>query len=176
MSRSRRYEDHRLLLHTKTFKDMKVRFKKLNDAAVLPSYAHQTDAGLDMTATSREIDDEGNVVYGFGLAVEIPAGYVGLLFPRSSVAKKGMVLSNSVGCVDSGYRGEVKAKFKVTPDCAYIKDKMLWIAKRYSLDAYEVGDRVCQLIIIPYPKIEPEFAEELSSSDRGDGGYGSSGR
>lgn len=160
----------------KIFKAMKVRFKKLVDSAVLPTKAHATDAGLDMVAVSRDIDDEGNLVYGFGLVAEIPDGYVGLLFPRSSVAKKGIVLSNAVGVIDSGYRGEIKAKFKVTPDCAYVKNKMLWISKRYSLDAYEVGDKICQLIILPYPEIEPEFADELSESERGAGGFGSSGK
>lgn len=146
---------------------MKVKIKKLNEKAVVPKYAHDTDAGMDLTATSMKWDGEGNFVYGTGLAFEIPEGYVGLLFPRSSIAKKTLVLSNAVGVLDSGYRGEVLFKFKPTTQTN--------VANPSSM-VYNIGDRIGQLIILPYPKIEFEEVEELSESERGDGGYGSTGK
>jgi len=140
---------------------MKVRFKKLNEKAVVPSYAKPGDAGLDLTATSKELTNNpqyGYLEYGTGLAVEIPEGHVGLIFPRSSISNTGLILSNSVGVIDSGYRGEIKFRFKHIPGTA----------------DYNVGDRVGQLVILPYPSIETEEATELSSTERGDGGFGSS--
>lgn len=142
---------------------LKVRFKKLSFNAVVPKKAHAGDAGFDLTAISMTADKYGNVVYGFGLAVEIPKNHVGLLFPRSSNAKKDILLSNSVGCIDSGFRGEIKAKFKP-------------LSLSSSADFYSVGDRVCQLIIMPYPEVEFEEVDELSKTDRGTGGYGSTGK
>ena len=140
---------------------MKIRFKKLNEDAVMPTKAHASDAGFDLTATSRMYDNNNCYVYGCGLAVEIPEGYVGLVFPRSSNAKKDLLLSNSVGVIDSGYRGEIMAKFK---------------ALRPFPQMYGIGERFAQLIIMPIPDIEWEEAEELSDSERGTGGYGSSGK
>jgi len=138
---------------------MQVKIKKLHPQAVIPKYAKPGDAGLDLTATSccREGD---NLVYGTGLAIEIPQGFVGLLFPRSSLTNYTLLLGNHVGVVDSGYRGEVMFKFKemTYPD---------------SYKAYNVGDRIGQLLIIPYPKVELVEVKELSSSERGTGGYGS---
>lgn len=80
---------------------MEVKIKKLNENAVIPTYAKDGDAGMDLTATSKSFDEYGNVVYGTGLAFEIPKGYVGLLFPRSSNAKTDLFLTNSVGVLDS---------------------------------------------------------------------------
>lgn len=138
---------------------MKVKIKKLNDSAVIPVKAHPTDAGMDLVATSRTIKDN-IVTYGTGLAFEIPKGYVGLVFPRSSIYKTNMDLCNSVGVIDSGYRNEVLAKFYLGEVSAL----------------YNIGDRIAQMIIMPYPEIEFEESEELSSSDRGEGGFGSSGK
>lgn len=90
---------------------MKVRFKKLNDKAVIPTKAHATDAGFDLTATSKKCDDFGNVVYGTGIAAEIPKGYVGFVFPRSSIYKQDIILSNCVGVIDSGYRGNITGTY-----------------------------------------------------------------
>lgn len=140
---------------------MKVKIKRLSDKAVIPQYAKEGDAGMDLVATSKSYDENGNVVYGTDLAFEIPKGYVGLLFPRSSNAKMDLLLSNSVGVLDSGYRGEVLFKFK---------DLHIGLGSFYS-----IGDRIGQLIIIPYPTIEFEEVEELSESERGNGGYGSTG-
>lgn len=142
---------------------VKVKIKKLTENAVVPTKAHPTDAGFDLTATSREIDGDNNVVYGFGLAFEIPEGYVGLLFPRSSICKKDLILSNSVGVIDCHYRGEVSAKFKA----AFVEG---------TARMYHIGERCAQMIIMPIPRIEIEEAEELSETDRGDGGYGSTGK
>ena len=91
---------------------MKVRIKKLDNNAVIPSYAVHGDAGMDLTATRKWFDESGNICYGTGLAFEIPEGYVGLVFPRSSCSKKQLVLANAVAVIDSGYRGEVVMKFK----------------------------------------------------------------
>ena len=142
---------------------MKVRIKKLHSDAVVPRYAKPGDAGLDLTAVSMKLDSSSAgrelVTFGIGLAVEIPEGHVGLLFPRSSVYKSGLTLTNSVGVVDSGYRGEIMMKFQVSAVS----------------NMYKVGDRVGQLLIVPYPQIEFDEVEELSSTERGQGGYGSTG-
>ena len=151
---------------------MKVKIKKLGKDAIIPRYAKDQDAGLDLVATSKTYDENGNVVYGTDLAFEIPKGYVGLLFPRSSNAKKDLLLSNSVGVIDSGYRGEVMMKFK---------NSMGFVEKTnkgkifHHLETYKIGDRIGQLIIIPYPTIEFEEVEELSETERGSGGFGSTG-
>ena len=139
---------------------MKVRIKRLHPDAVIPKYAKEGDAGMDLTAIGMEREWDV-VTYKTGLALEIPKGHVGLLFPRSSVYKTSMIMSNCVGVIDSGYRGEIMLKFR---------DQ--W--RDYS-SRYDVGDRVGQLIIMPYPQVELEEVESLSSTDRGDGGYGSTG-
>lgn len=148
-----------------------VKVKKLRDDATIPYYAHPTDAGMDMVATSKHEDEHGNIVYGFGLAFEIPEGYAGFLFPRSSNAEHSLILSNCVGIVDSGYRGEVKAKFR--KDYQYVNG----IGLMHNLSAeYEVGHKVAQIVIMPYPKVAMIEAETLSTSERGVGGYGSTGK
>lgn len=173
---------------------MEIKIKKLCENAVIPSYAKPGDAGMDLVATSRIFDKYGNVEYGTGLAIEIPEGYVGLLFPRSSISKQDLSLANSIGVIDSGYRGEIKFKFK--PTLAYMsfgattnptgidKDSysfdFVGIAgdiQKDSINAsiYEVGDRIGQIIIIPYPKISFKEVEELSTTERGEGGFGSTG-
>ena len=137
---------------------MKVKIKKLHPDAVIPKYAKRGDAGMDLTAV--EMERAWDVVtYKTGLAVEIPEGHVGLLFPRSSVYKTSMVLSNCVGVIDSGYRGEIMLKFR----------------EQSNSNPYEVGDRIGQLIIMPYPRVDFELVDELTSTDRGSGGYGSTG-
>ncbi|MDT4854729.1 Deoxyuridine 5'-triphosphate nucleotidohydrolase [compost metagenome] len=154
---------------------MKVRIKKLNPDAVIPSYSREGDAGMDLTAVRMEFDNHGNIVYGTGLAFEIPRGYVGLLFPRSSNFKKDLILSNSVGVLDSGYRGEVMFKFKMNTVETW-REGLQLCSQYIERGCYEVGDRIGQIIIIPYPEIEFEEAQELSESERGAGGYGSTGK
>lgn len=143
----------------KTVSYLEVKVKKLHPEAVVPTYAKNGDAGLDLTAVSREVT-EHYTEYDTSLAFEIPEGYVGLVFPRSSISKTGLVLKNSVGVIDSGYRGSVKLRFSQNP----------------SKPHYNPGDKVGQLIIIPYPLIQLIESEELSDTERGDGGFGSSGR
>ena len=155
---------------------MKVKIKKLHPDAVIPAYAKAGDAGMDLTAVSMKIDKYGNICYGTGLAFEIPEGYVGLVFPRSSNHKKGVILTNCVGVVDSGYRGEVSFKFRPLIGRARIlSDDGIFFFRGILETAFKVGDRVGQLIIMPYPQIEFEEVEELSETERGDKGYGSSG-
>lgn len=148
---------------------MQVKVKKLVPEAVVPKYAKAGDAGLDLTAVSHgfEQNDAGRKmqVYGTGLAFEIPEGHVGLIFPRSSISKTRLTLTNCVGVIDSGYRGEVKFKFAIDDG-----------ARPTAENNYKVGDRIGQLIIIPYPQIELVESEELSDTERGSGGFGSSGK
>lgn len=159
---------------------MKVTFKKLNDKAVMPRKAHPSDAGLDLVATSKRIDEMGNIVYGTGLAFEIPEGHVGLIFPRSSISKTNIVLTNSVGVCDCHYRGEVMAKFKPITTAHEFHTPRGEVERYIDMDGspkdYEVGERIAQLIILPIPEIELEEVEELSDTDRGTGGYGSTGK
>jgi dUTP pyrophosphatase len=148
---------------------MKVKVKKLHPEAVIPKYSKTGDAGLDLTAISVDSDEVGNLVYKTGLAFEVPEGYVGLLFPRSSNSKKDLYLTNHVGVIDSGFRGEITLKFRETTQ------RSAGEAGGSVCYVYGKGDRIGQLIIIPYPQIELEEAEELTSTERGAGGYGSTG-
>jgi len=141
---------------------MQVKIKKLNQYAVIPKYAKDGDAGLDLVATSKLSNTSFQVSYGTGLAIEIPKGFVGLVFPRSSIRNTELTLSNSVGVIDSGYRGELQATFNKTRGFG-------------SID-YSIGDKIAQIIIIPYPPIEFEEVQELNNTERGEGGFGSTGK
>ena len=135
---------------------MKIKIKKIHKDAVIPSYSKFGDAGLDLTCV--EINENSNYIeYEIGISLEIPYGYVGLLFPRSSISNTGLIFCNSVGVIDSGYRGPFNIR------CKYLG---------YG-DKYKIGDRVGQLLIVPYPEIEFEEADILSDSERGSSGYGS---
>ena len=139
---------------------MQVKIKRLKPNAVIPTYAKEGDAGMDLVATRIISNTTFDVSYGTDLAMEIPNGFVGLVFPRSSIRKTGLQLSNSVGVIDSGYRGELQATFKTTG----FRPK------------YEVGDRGAQIMIIPHPPIEFDEVAELSDTERGEGGFGSTGK
>ncbi len=138
-----------------------VKVKKLVDTAVVPSYSKEGDAGMDLTITSIIENTSFSVTYGFGIAFEIPKNYVGLVFPRSSIRKYDLALTNCVGVIDSGYRGEIQATFKKTNGLDSTK--------------YNVGDRGAQIIILPYPQIKMVESDTLSNTERGDGGFGSTG-
>ena len=153
---------------------MKVKIKKLYSDSILPTKSHSDDAGFDLYAHSKSYDDDGNVVYGSGVAMEIPQGYVGLVFPRSSNAKKDLILSNSVGVIDSGYRGEITFKFKQTPQ-EFADASGTFVTYQHAKD-YGLGDSIGQIIIMPYPEIEFVEVGELSDTERGTGGYGSTGK
>lgn len=136
---------------------MKIQIQKLVPEAVVPRYGKPGDAGLDLTAISKTINKSlAYAEYGTGIAIAIPENHVGLVFPRSSISDKAMVLSNSVGVIDSGYRGEIKARFRC-----------------FDKREYEIGDRIAQLIIIPIPSVEFEEVDALSITERADTGFGS---
>jgi dUTP pyrophosphatase len=139
-----------------------IKVKKLHPNAVIPSYSKVGDAGMDLTITSEIENTTYSVSYGFGIAVEIPKNYVGLIFPRSSVRNQDLILSNCVGVIDSGYRGELQATFKKTNGLDSLK--------------YKVGERGAQIIILPYPQVKMVESDELSNTERGDGGFGSTGK
>ena len=163
---------------------MKVKIKKLVENAVAPIYATEGAAGMYLTATSVHEDEYGNMVYGTGLAFEIPKGYVGLLFPRSSNSKKDLMLTNCVGVLDSDYRGEVFFKFR--PMYHNVKNNIVsrivsfFTGKNtvtiFNFEEYEVGDRIGQIVIVKIPTIEFVESEKLSETERGKGGYGSTGK
>jgi dUTP pyrophosphatase len=139
---------------------LKIKIKKLNPNSVIPNYAKQGDAAMDVYATSETIVDTpgyGYIEYGTGLAFEIPEGYYMDIRPRSSVSNTGLILSNSAGILDSGYRGELKLRFK-------------WVKESAK---YNVGDRIGQIMIKPYPVIEWVEVQELNNTERGEGGFGS---
>ena len=154
---------------------MEVKIKKLKPNAIIPTYAKDGDAGMDLVATEILKDTPEQITYGMGVAIEIPEGFVGLVFPRSSIRKTGLQLSNSVGVIDSGYRGEIQATFNKVfgGDRFYDETKN---TEDTSNDFYKVGDRIAQIMIIPYPPIEFTEVDELSDSERGEGGFGSTGK
>ena len=137
---------------------MKVNIKRLHENATIPFYAKESDAGMDLVITDIKGETEWDISYGFGISMEIPDGFVGLVFPRSSIRKTDLILSNSVGVIDAGYRGEIQATFKKTGGAVY-----------------KIGERGAQLIIIPHPIIEWNEVNELNNTERGEGGFGSTG-
>lgn len=144
---------------------MELKFKRLEDNAILPIRGTKGAAGIDLTCTKIETAlNEANqlmLVYHTGLAVEIPAGYVGLLIPRSSIWKKSLWLTDNVGVIDSDFRGEIVAIMKATTDTIPA--------------VYKQGERFCQLVIVPIPEYTITEVSELSPTERSDGGFGSTG-
>lgn len=144
-----------------------IKVKKLVPKAVIPFYAKPGDAGMDITCTSYEYDKEHDCyMYHTGLAFELPADYVMLIFPRSSNRKTDYYLCNHVGVLDSGYRGELMFAYKNRTD-----DRL-----NYQKPPYQVGDRIGQIIILPYPIVEMIEVDSLEESERGTGGFGSTGK
>ena len=142
---------------------MELRFKLLAEAARLPKAAHPGDAGLDLHAAEEAMigPSGGRASVGTGLAVEIPPGHAGLVLPRSGLAAKhGIALVNAPGLIDSGYRGEIRVLLLNTDPGEPLE--------------IEVGDRIAQLLVVPFVEAEPIEAQ-LSTSERGEGGFGSSG-
>lgn len=138
---------------------MKIKIKKLHPNAVTPFYATEGSAAMDLTAVSSEYIDTEHIKYNFGLAFQIPKGKAGLIFPRSSCYKQKQLLSNCVGVIDSDYRGEISAVMIGT-----------------SKSSYTTSERVAQIMFIDAPQIEFVETDELSTSERGEGGYGSTGK
>lgn len=195
-------------------KDLNIKFKKLNENAVIPSYAHYGDVGMDFTAISVEYDEKLDMyVYHTGLAFESDFHYGQFLFPRSSNRKTDAYLCNSVGIADSAiYRGEILFCYKNRDSINSIaeskanaammeyyttcnveqKDLQWWIrkgieiyndtkekvyneAKELKYAPYKVGDKIGQMVMLTYPNVNLIECEELSSSDRGVNGFGSTG-
>jgi len=163
---------------------MKIKVKKLVPEAVVPKFVYDTDAGADLTAISSESKDD-LIIYGTGLAFEIPEGYCMKIYPRSSIFKYDLELVNSVGVIDSQYRGEVKFMFRV-PDF-FMKNKLHDEFLKYchprhnyetlydNIKIYNIGDRIGQAIIEKLVPTEYIEVEELDmNNDRG-GGFGSTG-
>jgi dUTP pyrophosphatase len=140
---------------------LKVKVKKLNSKAVIPTYSKDGDAGMDLISTKIISDTTNQITYGTDLSFEIPKGFVGLVFPRSSIRNYDLSLSNCVGVIDSGYRGEVQCTFNKIDE---------------NVKNYVVGDRMAQIIILPYPRINFIESDDLTNTERGDGGFGSSGK
>lgn len=180
--------------------DVVLKFKKLNENAVIPSIAKAGDAGMDVVATEVEYDYlHDTIICHTGLACEFPKGYVLLAFPRSSVTNKGCLLGNSVGVIDSGYRGEIQLRYKmhisfkvkrfhqIVMRVLYDKNPFKSFGKLVDNEVnkgfrvediyypYKAGDRVGQFILMKLPDVQVEEVTELTESDRGDGGFGSSG-
>ena len=137
---------------------MKIKIKKLHPEAVIPKYAHVGDAGMDVYAVSKE-EKSKFIEYGTGLSFELPEDHMMLIFPRSSLSNKDLILTNHVGILDSGYRGELKLRYRKIGD-----------------DVYDVGDKIGQIVVVPFPKVEFEEVDELSDTSRGEGGFGSTGK
>ena len=144
---------------------MELRFLVLDPGARLPTRAHPGDAGLDLYALEPASITAagGRAAVRTGLAVEIPPGHAGLVLPRSGLAARtGITLANAPGLVDPGYRGELRVLLLNTDP-----------SQPFEVAA---GDRIAQLVLTPFIEAEPLAVEELSATDRGDGGFGSSGR
>ncbi len=166
---------------------MKIHFKKLVDQAWKPKFGKPGDAGADLIATSRDTVaryDQYQIVYGTGIAVEIPEGMVGLIFPRSSIRNYDLTMANSVGVIDSGYRGEIFVTFNTRVDHKLIQtlstsddfDNLFTQYLANPVNFYKVGDRIAQLVIVPVPLIQYVEVDELSETERGTEGHGSTGK
>jgi dUTP pyrophosphatase len=138
-------------------------FSRVDPDAVLPERAHPGDAGLDLrSAVDVEVGPGERAMVPTGLAVAVPDGYAGLVLPRSGLASAhGLTMANAPGLIDAGYRGEVI--------CAVVnldRNEQVKIAR---------GDRIAQLVVVAVPDLDPVWVDELPSSTRGQGGFGSTG-
>jgi dUTP pyrophosphatase len=144
--------------------------------AEVPEYQQDGDAGMDLKAVEKIKDSDTGLWFRTGLKMAIPRGYVGLIFPRSSISEKSLILSNSVGVIDSGYRGEIQVRFDKEHDGLIPQKYVSNMTMNFPKDRndYQVGDRIAQMIIMPYPKIEFVETESLNfDTSRGSGGFGS---
>ena len=143
---------------------MKVNIKKLDERAIIPTYGTEFSAGADLYAlldSDIEIPPHGTTFVRTGISVEIPVGYCGLIFARSSMgAKRGLAPANKVGVIDADYRGEIMVTLHNHSETAA---------------TVEPCERIAQLAIVPFLKAEFEECDELSDTVRGAGGFGSTG-
>ena len=166
---------------------MKIKIKKLDERAILPTRGSDYAAGWDLYAlTDHNITIEGSetVLVHTGISIEIPDGYFGAIYARSGLAiKRGLAPANCVGIIDSDYRGEIIVGLHnnaapVVPAVNYITSDVTQAVPKINSDANEVikdGDRIAQLIIQKFEDIEFEEISELSDTGRGQGGFGSTG-
>ena len=144
---------------------MEIKIKRLNERAKIPTFGTEFSAGADLyCAEEHEISvcSGQKCSIGTGISMEIPEGYVGLVFARSGLAcKNGLRLCNSVGVIDADYRGEIKVVLH--NDSEYVRE-------------IKPGERVAQMIVMPYPKVSFIEVEELSDTVRGASGFGGTGR
>lgn len=143
---------------------MELKVQLLSDSATLPTRAHEGDAGLDLyAAEAAHIGPAERWQVATGIAIEVPDGHAGLVLPRSGLARRhGISLVNAPGLIDSGYRGEVKVLLLNNDPAEVFR--------------IEPGDRIAQLVITPVVHLDPVVTDSLSASERGDGGFGSTGR
>ena len=143
---------------------LKVKIKKLVKHAIIPQYSKPGDAGMDLVAIDNGYKDTDYdfVEYDTGIALEIPDGYMGLIFPRSSISKTPHSLCNAIGLVDSKYRASIKLRFRTKEEKEHLE--------------YQFGDKIGQLVILPYPTVTFIEVNELSKTERGEGGFGSTGK
>ena len=166
----------------KYLRNVTIKFKKLDENAVIPSYAHNGDVGMDLTAISVEYNvDKDLYIYHTGLALESEYGYGTFLFPRSSNCKTEAYLTNHVGIADSAiYRGEIQLRYKNRD--RYRKSFWEWIIGKVNVERalkfapFQAGDRVGQMVVLPYPQVHVQVVDELSETERGTGGFGSTGK
>lgn len=147
--------------------EINVKIKLLHEDSKMPKKAHETDACYDVYVHSLLKFNEEELEYGLGFATEIPAGYKAIVVPRSSFTKQKFVMQNSPAQIDSSFRGEWKLKFKnLYPNYKSVEFPVPW----------EEGDRIAQVYFEKILPINFEVVEELSDTERGDGGFGSSGK
>lgn len=143
---------------------MDIKYKKLNDLAKVPTRGSDSAAGYDLYAATEGkfiIYPHSTEMVSTGLSLELPEGYFGAIFARSGLAtKQGLRPANCVGVVDSDYRGEIKVALHNDTDF---------------VQTFEEGDRVAQLVLLPYIEMTFLEAEELTETERGEDGFGSTG-
>lgn len=140
-----------------------LRVRRLDERAILPARAHRDDAGLDLHAAARvQLQPGERAPVPTGIAIELPPGRAGLVLPRSGLARRhGIALVNAPGLIDAGYRGEIEV--------------LLLNTDRYQAFTVSPGDRIAQLVLIDVAMAAIEEVTELAPSERGAGGFGSSG-
>ena len=164
-----------------------IRVKRINPDAPMPKYAHDGDAGMDLCSMEDvELYPGETKKVGTGVAMAIPDGWVGLVFPRSGLGSKGLTLSNCVGVIDSGYRGEIQATLHFNQSSSEY-----WISEQRQVDGSVIvtkntvknlksfkvrkGDRVAQIVFVPFGSATLQEVEDLDETDRGAGSFGSTG-
>lgn len=145
-------------------KAITLKLKKLDDSVPTPAYAKPGDAGLDLyAAQDASIDPGCREIISTGIAIAIPEGYAGFVQPRSGLAaREGLTIVNTPGLIDSGYRGEIKV-IALNTD---LKNTI----------QIERGERIAQLVIQEVPVVTIDVVDELDATERGEGGFGSTGK